>query len=198
VRAGKILYAGISDAPAWVVSRANTIAELRGWTAFIGLQIEYSLIQRAPERELLPMARELDIGITAWAPLASGVLTGKYSDPAINEPKRIQDAKLDARKARIVDTVQAVAAEIGHSAAQVAINWVRQQRGVIPIIGARTLKQAKDNLDSLQFKLTAEDMKRLSDASQIELGFPHDFFARDMVRGFVYGGMRELIDNHRG
>jgi aryl-alcohol dehydrogenase-like predicted oxidoreductase len=198
VRAGKILYAGISDAPAWVVSRANTIAELRGWTPFIGLQIEYSLIQRAPERELLPMAHELDIGITAWAPLASGVLTGKYSDPAIDEPKRIQDAKLDARKARIVDTVQAVAAEIGHSAAQVAINWVRQQRGVIPIIGARTLKQAKDNLDSLQFKLTAEDMKRLSDASQIELGFPHDFFARDMVRGFVYGGMRELIDNHRG
>lgn len=198
VRAGKILYAGISDAPAWVVARANTIAELRGWTPFIGLQIEYSLIQRAPERELLPMAQELDIGVTAWAPLASGVLTGKYSDPEFDEPKRIQDAKLDERKARIVDAVRAVAADIGHSPAQVAINWVLQQQGVIPIIGARTLKQVNDNLNSLLFKLTPEDMKRLTDASQIELGFPHDFFARDMVRGFVYGGMRELIDNHRG
>ena len=198
VRAGKILYAGISDAPAWVVSRANTMAELRGWTSFIGLQIEYSLIQRAPERELLPMARELEIGVTAWAPLASGVLTGKYTAAEHQQPKRLQDAKLDERKQRIVDAVQVIASESGYSAAQVAINWVRQQSGVvIPIIGARNLKQAQDNLDALKFKLTADHLKRLTEASAIELGFPHDFFARDMVRGFVYGGTRDLIDNHR-
>ncbi|MDQ6759390.1 MAG: aldo/keto reductase [Acidobacteriota bacterium] len=198
VRAGKILYAGISDAPAWVVSRANTMAELRGWSSFIGLQIEYSLIQRTPERELLPMARELDIGVTAWAPLASGVLTGKYTAEDHDQPKRLQDAKLDDRKQRIVDAVQVIAGESGYSAAQVAINWVRQQSGVvIPIIGARTLTQAQDNLDALKFSLTPEHLKRLTEASDIELGFPHDFFARDMVRGFVYGGTRDLIDNHR-
>ena len=198
VRAGKILYAGISDAPAWVVSRANTMAELRGWTSFIGLQIEYSLIQRAPERELLPMARELEIGVTAWAPLASGVLTGKYTAAEHGQPKRLQDAKLDERKQRIVDAVQVIASESGYSAAQVAINWVRQQSGVvIPIIGARTLKQTQDNLGALKFKLSPDHLKRLTDASAIELGFPHDFFARDMVRGFVYGGTRDLIDNHR-
>ena len=198
VRAGKILYAGISDAPAWVVSRANTMPELRGWTSFVGLQIEYSLIQRTPEREQLPMARELEIGVTAWAPLASGVLTGKYTATGHAEPKRLQDAKLDERKQRIVDAVQVIASESGYSPAQVAINWVRQQSGVvIPIIGARNLKQAQDNLDALKFKLTADHLKRLTDASAIELGFPHDFFARDMVRGFVYGGTRDLIDNHR-
>lgn len=197
VRAGKILYAGISDAPAWVVARANTMAELRGWTSFIGLQIEYSLIQRTPERELLPMARELEIGVTAWAPLASGVLTGKYNDPSDAEPKRIQDATIDERKQRIVDAVQVVAAESGRSPSQIAINWVRQQPGVIPIMGARTLKQAQDNLDALKFKLTSDELKKLDEASRIELGFPHDFFARDLVRGFVYGGTRELIDNDR-
>jgi aryl-alcohol dehydrogenase-like predicted oxidoreductase len=77
VRQGKVLYIGISDAPAWIVSRANTMAELRGWTSFAGLQIEYSLIERTVERELLPMARELDLGVTAWSPLAGGLLTGK-------------------------------------------------------------------------------------------------------------------------
>ena len=117
LRAGKMLYAGISDAPAWVVSRANTMAELRGWTSFIGLQIEYSLIQRAPERELLPMARELEIGVTAWAPLASGVLTGKYTAAEHQQPKRLQDAKLDERKQRIVDAVQVIASESGYLAA---------------------------------------------------------------------------------
>jgi aryl-alcohol dehydrogenase-like predicted oxidoreductase len=144
------------------------------------------------------MALELEIGVTAWAPLASGVLTGKYTDAEHDQPKRLQDAKLDDRKQRIVDTVQVIASEGGYSAAQVAINWVRQQSGtMIPIIGARTLQQAQDNLEALKFKLTPEDLTRLTQASEIELGFPHEFFARDMVRGFVYGGTRDLIDNHR-
>src|SRR5919199_1312552 len=79
VRAGKILYIGISDAPAWIVSQANTLANLSGWTEFAGIQIQYSLIERTPERELLPMASALDMGVTAWSPLGGGVLTGKYN-----------------------------------------------------------------------------------------------------------------------
>jgi aryl-alcohol dehydrogenase-like predicted oxidoreductase len=94
VRSGKILYVGISDAPAWVVSQANTIADLRGWSSFIGIQIMYSLIERTPERELLPMARVLDIGVTAWSPLGGGVLSGKYSNSRKQnnkeEPRRLQ------------------------------------------------------------------------------------------------------------
>lgn len=198
VRAGKILYCGISDAPAWVVSRANTMAELRSWSPFVALQIEYSLIERTPERELLPMARTLDIAITPWAPLASGVLTGKYTLNSSDEPRRIQDATLDIRKQRIVSAVQLVAAELDRTPAQVALNWVRQQKGVvIPIVGARKLSQLEDNLGALQFALSSEHLKQLDEASKIELGFPHDFLQRDTVRGFVYGGTRDLIDNHR-
>jgi len=198
IRAGKVLYAGISDAPAWVVSRANTMAELRGWSQFVALQIEYSLIERTPERELLPMARDLEIAITPWAPLASGVLTGKYAAEHSGEPRRIQDAKLDERSGRIVHVVQAVAYTTGRTAAQVALNWVRQQPGiVIPIVGARNKTQIDDNLGALEFKLDPEQLSVLDEASKIELGFPHDFFKRDMVRGFVYGGTRDLIDNHR-
>ncbi len=209
VRAGKILYAGISDAPAWVVSRANTLAELRGWTPFVGLQIEYSLIERTPERDLLPMARALDIGVTAWSPLAGGVLTGKYRKSSElssrGEPRRLDHpmvasfTKLDERKDAIAQEVQAVAREVGRSPAQVALNWVRQQSGVmIPIIGARRLSQVKDNLACLEFTLGPEHLKRLDEASQIELGFPHDLFRKEMVRNLIYGGMGDLIDDHRG
>jgi len=78
LRQGKILYVGISDPPAWWIAQANTLAELRGWTQFVGLQIEYSLIERTVERELIPMAKALNLGVLAWSLLASGVLTGKY------------------------------------------------------------------------------------------------------------------------
>ena len=90
IRAGKILYIGISDAPSWIVSQANTLANLKGWTEFIGLQIEYSLIERTPERELLPMADALDIGVTAWSPLGGGVLTGKYKKSTREEEQKQQ------------------------------------------------------------------------------------------------------------
>ena len=85
IRQGKVLYIGISDAPAWWIARANTLAELRGWTQFVGLQIEYSLLERTPERELLPMAKEMDLTVTAWSPLAGGVLTGKYLDKSTED-----------------------------------------------------------------------------------------------------------------
>src|ERR1700689_1915096 len=108
VRQGKILYAGVSDMPAWVVARGNTLAELRGWTSFVGLQIEYSLIERTPEAELLPMAADLGLGVTAWSPLAGGMLTGKQLEAGGAKDSRQSDANMkqfmvsDARKEAIV------------------------------------------------------------------------------------------------
>jgi aryl-alcohol dehydrogenase-like predicted oxidoreductase len=205
VRQGKILYAGVSDTPAWVVARANTLAELRGWTPFVGLQVEYSLIERTPEREFLPLAKELGLGVTAWSPLASGLLTGKYNNPASSEktgdsaPPRLDPShgaefvKLDERNLKIASEVVRVAEEVGRSPAQVALNWVRR-RGVIPILGARKLSQFKDNLACLDFALSDEHAARLEEASRIEPGFPHEFYGRDIVRTLVYGGTRDLID----
>ena len=204
VRAGKVLYIGISDAPAWIVSQCNMLAELRGWTPFIGLQIEYSLIQRTPERELVPMARTLDIGLTAWSPLASGWLTGKYSNGNGKEAesRRLDNESMSSfvqqneRNLQIASSVDSVAQEISCSSAQVALNWLRQQE-VIPIIGARKISQVKDNLDCINFSLSAEQIDKLNSVSAIELGFPHDFFNQEMPRQFVYGGMFDSIDNHR-
>lgn len=205
VRAGKVLYIGISDAPAWIVSMCNVLAQASGWTPFVGLQIEYSLIQRTPERDLLPMAHTLDIGVTAWSPLASGWLTGKYSNGKGNqaqESRRLDDEAMSAfvqqneRNLAIAKAVDRVAQLLGYSSAQVALNWLRQQ-GVIPIIGARKVSQVKDNLDCLNFKLSPEHNEQLNQVSSIQLGFPHDFLKQEMPRQFIYGGMFDSIDNHR-
>src|SRR5271163_2857864 len=121
LRQGKILYAGVSDMPAWLVARANTLAELRGWTSFVGLQIEYSLIERTPERDLLPMAADLGVGVTAWSPLAGGVLTGKQLEPGGAKESRQshgfmqQFMQSNARKEAVAREVVAVARESGHS-----------------------------------------------------------------------------------
>jgi aryl-alcohol dehydrogenase-like predicted oxidoreductase len=203
VRAGKVLYIGISDAPAWVVSQCNTLAELRGWTQFIGLQIEYSLIQRTPERELLPMARTLDIGVTAWSPLASGWLTGKYTqDNGNKEERRLDNEMMEGfidksdRNLNIAREVDKVAQQVGKSSSQVALSWLLS-KGVIPIIGARKVSHLEDNLQCVDVNLSAEQIKQLDEVSQIELGFPHDFFKADMVRNFVYNGTFAQIDSHR-
>ena len=203
VRAGKVLYIGISDTPAWIVSQCNTLAELRGWTQFIGLQIEYSLIQRTPERDLLPMAHTLDIGVTAWSPLASGWLTGKYTNGKDDgDDKRLDNEMMEGffeksdRNLTIAKTVDRIAEQTGYSASQIALNWLVDQ-GVIPIIGARKVSHIKDNLACTGIKLSDEQISELNKASQIELGFPHDFVKSDMVRNFVYNGMFDKIDNHR-
>ena len=176
VRQGKVLYVGVSDTPAWEVSRANMLAELRGWSAFVGLQVRYSLLDRAVERELLPMAKTLDLTVTPWDVLGSGVLAGKYN----NNPAEAGRAKLrgavSERALGIAGEVIKVAQELGKSPAQVALNWVRQGQGVIvPLVGARTRAQLDDNLGCLEFSLTPELKQRLDDASKIELGFPHEF-----------------------
>ena len=228
VRAGKILYIGISDAPAWIISQANTIANLRGWTEFTGLQIEYSLIERTPERELFPMASVLDIGVTAWSPLGGGVLTGKYNK---NNKEHQQNASssssmsvtkegnsrleiqnelanrfLNDRNTLITQEVSRIAKEIGCSAAQVALNWIRQQNiimsslknKIMPIIGARKESQIKENLACLEFELTDEQMKMLNEVSKIELGFPHDFLNSEMIKDIIYGGTYSLMhDNEK-
>ena len=231
VKEGKILYAGISDAPAWIVSQANTLADLKGWTEFTALQIEYSLIERTAERELLPMADALNIGVTAWSPLGGGVLTSKYNKSNREEQRQTQQQNtssssstavvtqegnsrlevqnefasrvLNDRNMLIAQEVSKIAKEIGCSAAQVALNWVRQQNimspagknKIIPIIGARKETQIKDNLSCLEFELTSEQMQRLNEVSKIELGFPHDFLNSEMIKDIIYGGTYSLIRN---
>lgn len=179
VRQGKVLYVGISDTPAWEVSRANTLAELRGWTPFVGLQIRYSLLDRAAERELLPMAKALDLAVTPWDTLGSGVLTGKYNrDPALQGRAALR-GRVRERDLGIAGEVLKLAEEIGRTPAQVALAWVRQGQGVIvPLVGAKTVDQLEDNLGCLDFSLTPEQKQRLDGASAIELGFPHDFLAQ--------------------
>ena len=213
VRSGKILYVGISDAPAWVVSQANTIADLRGWSSFVGIQIMYNLIERSAERELLPMARALDIGVTAWSPLAGGVLSGKYNiQNKADEQKRynannpMSASFVNERNISIATEVQAIAKEINRTPSQIALNWIRQQQRehtgkegggvIIPIIGARTEAQFNDNLGCLDFELTQDQLKRLDEKSTIELGFPHDFIT-EAAKIFLYGNTFSLIDNHR-
>ena len=201
VRQGKILHTGVSDMAAWAVARASTLAELRGWTPFVGLQIEYSLIERTVERELIPMAEALGLGVTAWSPLAGGVLTGKYvegkaeADARMNSEMMKGFDRADERARRVVNEVQAVAREVGRSPAQVALAWLRQRPvPIIPIVGARRLEQFRDNLACLDLQLNTSQVERLDTASQIELGFPHDFYGRDLVKGMVYGGLRDRID----
>jgi len=197
---GKVLYIGISDAPAWWVAKANTLAQLRGWTQFVGLQIEYSLIERTPERELLPMAKEEGLTITAWSPLAGGILTGKYlgnseQEGRYSDPNMQQFMGGGDRQEVIAQEVKAIAEEIGSSAAQVALAWLRfRSVPVIPIIGSRKISQLQDNIKSLDIVLTAEQLQRLDQVSKIELGFPYDFYNKDMVKMFTYGGLRDSLD----
>ena len=200
VRQGKVLYVGISDAPAWWIAQANTLAELRGWTQFTGLQIEYNLMARTVERELTPMAKALNLGVLAWSPLANGVLTGKYHGAGQADNGRMNNAAIKAflpeeqRWAGIISAVKSVAEQVGRSMAQVALAWLLHQTvPVIPIIGARKLSQLQDNLASLDLELTAEQLKSLDGASRIDLGFPQSIYAKEMVRGFRYGGVWDRL-----
>jgi len=201
VRAGKVLYVGISDAPAWWIAQANTLAHLRGWSPFVGLQIEYSLIERTVERELIPMAKSLNIGVTAWSPLANGVLTGKYhGGQESSEPGRMNNETMKGflperpQTDRIVAAVKSVAGETGASMAQVALAWLRfRPVPVIPILGATKLSQFQDNLASFDLTLSSDQFRTLEEASRIELGFPHEFYERESVRAICYGGMRDRI-----
>jgi aryl-alcohol dehydrogenase-like predicted oxidoreductase len=204
IRAGKVLYIGISDAPAWVVSKSNTLAELRGWTRYIGLQIEYSLLERTVERELLPMARDQQMTVLAWSPLRNGLLTGKYLPENVKQSQS-EGARMHSEMMKGFGSVEesshasvrevvAVARELGVSAAQVALAWLRYRSvPVIPIIGARKISQLEDNIKSLNVTLSPAQLQRLDKATAVSLGFPHDFMAMEPVKAIVFGGMRDRI-----
>jgi aryl-alcohol dehydrogenase-like predicted oxidoreductase len=201
VRLGKVLYVGVSDWPAWEVSQACTLAELRGWTPFIGLQVLYNLIDRTAERELLPMAGVFDLGVTAWSPLSAGKLTGKYLQPADGDRRRLDvtgGADMDERERRIVEEVLAIAGEGGWSPAQVALAWLRGRPGtIVPIIGATRIEQFADNLACLEVELAPDQRRRLDEVSRIEAGFPHDFLRGEGLRRMVYGDGWAEIDDRR-
>lgn len=197
VSAGKVLYVGISDSPSWVVARANTIAELRGWTPFVGLQVPYSLANRQIERELLPMAEAFGMSITAWSPLASGLLSGKYVTGSAATGRGRLDAgggKISEHDLAIAQEVSEVAEELGATSSQVAIAWVRAQSPAIhPIIGARTVEQLTDNLGAGDLELSSDTLARLDAVSALEPTFPTDMIAD--TRGFVYGPVDELVEH---
>lgn len=196
VRAGKILYTGISDTPAWQISRMQAIADLRGWTPLVALQLLHNLADRDAEADLIPMAREMGLGVTVWGPLASGVLTGKYSRADLDAP--LEGSPTDSRKnlakasgrlsektLAIGDEVKKVAEELNCEPSQVALAWVLRQKGLASLlIGARTAKQLEDNLGALDVTLSDEQAARLESIAPFEPGFPHSF-----LKGPAYDGM---------
>jgi aryl-alcohol dehydrogenase-like predicted oxidoreductase len=170
VRAGKILYAGISDAPAWVVARGNTLAEWRDWSSFAGLQVPYSLLQRDIERELLPMAESFGMTVAAWAPLAHG----KLARPA--------DAAADERERKVISVLADVAGKLDATPAQVALAWTRaRSRAVHPLVGASSPEQLADNLAAIELMLPDDAVRRLDAATDFTLGFPQDFITPDLL-----------------
>jgi aryl-alcohol dehydrogenase-like predicted oxidoreductase len=199
VRAGKVLYIGVSDWPAWEIAQANTLAELRGWTSFAGSQLRYNLLERTPERELLPQARAFDLAVLAWGPLASGKLTGKYRR---GEAGRLDvhawDNRAKHNEDEIVTTVLEIAEQGGWSPAQVALAWLRDRPGnIIPIIGVTKESQLADNLASAEVELDADAVERLDEASAVPLGFPHDFLREPGITENVYGDRWADIKDRR-
>jgi aryl-alcohol dehydrogenase-like predicted oxidoreductase len=196
VRQGKILYFAISDTPEWIIAEACTRAELMGWTRPVAVQVPYSLAWRDVERGTLPMAKYWDLAVCTWGMLDGGVLSGKYSRSP-EAPRRYKIDQLDDRRQKIVDVLQEVADECVRTPSQVAINWVRQcsYAQVIPIIGARTVKQLDDNLACLEWTLTEEQINRLSAATGFVRGYPEDLLID--TRPYLFGKSYDLLDNHR-
>src|SRR4051812_12518680 len=177
VRAGKVRYLGVSDTPAWKIAEANVIARFRGWSAFIGLQIEYSLLERTVEQELMPMALELGLGVTPWSPLKSGALSGKYTRANHAEAKRDRGAFLEPhltdKTYALIDELGSIAKAHDSTVARVALAWLRTQTGVSStIIGARRIAQLEDNVKSLDVTLTPDQLARLDGLTKPAFGFP--------------------------
>jgi aryl-alcohol dehydrogenase-like predicted oxidoreductase len=177
VRAGKVRYLGVSDTPAWKVAEANVLARFRGWSQFIGLQIEYSLLERSVEQELVPMAREFGLGITPWSPLKSGALSGKYTRKNAGQVQADRGAfiahALNEKTYALVDELEVIARAHDSTVARVALAWVQAQPGVAStIIGARRLAQLEDNVQALGVKLTADELAKLDALTKPTFGFP--------------------------
>jgi aryl-alcohol dehydrogenase-like predicted oxidoreductase len=199
VRAGKIRYAGLSNFPAWRVPRAATLAELRGWSPVTAVQLEYSLAERSGDRELLPMAETLGLGVALWSPLGGGLLTGKYrvsSEGRLTDLGRVIRTEDNEHRAAAVDAVLDVAAEIGASPAQVAMAWLRARAdgattAYVPIIGPRTVAQLEDYLGALSLRLDPDHERRLTEASAVPLGEPHEQIGKQ--RATLLGGDADVF-----
>ncbi len=204
VRSGKVLHVGISNAPAWIVAWANALAEERGWTPFSGMQLHYNLVERSIEDDFMPLAKAQDMAITPWSPLAGGLLTGKFNrdaDESAREGSRLATSRwgsVTEEKITVAEKVSEVAAAIGCTPSQVALNWLRQSPGgnVIPIIGARNVKQLEDNLGCLECDLAPEHRQALDEASAISPRYPASLLTNPFVKRMIHGEMGDLIDNH--
>jgi aryl-alcohol dehydrogenase-like predicted oxidoreductase len=202
VRDGKILYAGFSNFPAWRIASAATLATLRGWSPIAGIQIEYNLLERTADRELLPMAEALGLGVAFWSPLAGGTLTGKYraieKDP--NSRKEawgtlVKDEDGE-RETAIIDALEKIAKEKEAKILHVALAWIRQkndysQLSTVTILGPRNINQLEDNLASLEVILSNEEIALLNELSNIKLGSPHEIIAGSQER--IFGAGSNLI-----
>jgi aryl-alcohol dehydrogenase-like predicted oxidoreductase len=189
VRAGKVLYVGFSDTPAWKVATAQLTARFRGWAPLVALQIEYSLLERTVEGELIPMAIDLGLGVTPWSPLRGGMLSGKYGREAMQAESPGRQASLDRNRGEhafaVVDLLREVAGEAGTTPARVALAWLIGRPGVAsPIIGARTVEQLDDNLAALELALPAEAVMRLDEASRPQLNFPAHFLPETLKASY--------------
>ena len=195
-RAGKIIYAGFSNFPAWRVSRAALLAELRGILPVAGVQLEYSLVERTADREVIPMSRALGLGMVGWSPLGGGVLTGKYRRGAKGRKEAMGGglfhAESDARQTATIDLLETIAAETGSSPGNVALAWVRA-RGVLPIVGPRSRAQLEDSLKAVSLQLSGDQVARLNEVSAVEPGYPHAMAANEFVRNGVAGGKFESV-----
>ncbi|GAB4584184.1 aldo/keto reductase [Nocardia sp. IFM 10818] len=189
VQSGKILYIGISDAPAWVVARANTLAQWRDRTQFSGLQVPYNLLTRDIERELLPMAETFGMTVTTWAPMAAGKLT------VSEESRRVDPATLTDRERAAATAVAKVAADLGATPAQVAIAWTRHRsRAIVPIVGVRTAAQLTENLAAAQVTLPEEAVRDLEAAAPFEPGYLADFLAECQSHPQAFGHAATRLD----
>jgi len=198
VRQGTVHYVGVSDTPAWIVSQANTLADLKGWSPFVALQLRYSLIDRAAERDLLPMARAFDLGVTPWSVLGAGVLSGKYNDGQQASGRAAAGGAKVERNLQIAGVAAGIGKEIGATPSQVAIAWAMQQPGVvIPILGARTSAQLEDNLGAVDVVLSPEHLSWLESASAFDIGFPHEFTRTANIRDLMFGGTADRLRMHR-
>jgi aryl-alcohol dehydrogenase-like predicted oxidoreductase len=200
VRSGKVLYLGICNTPAWRISEMQTLADLRGWSPFVALQIEYSLVERTVEHELMPMAAALGLGVFPWSPLGGGVLTGKYSRTDVQDSREAavsptcrgviaSSGHLNERSIEIADEVRAVAEETGSTPSRVALAWILANPAMVsPVMGARTLAQAEDNLGALDVVLSPEQLDRLDRVSAPDPIFPARFVERPLVQQLIFGG----------
>lgn len=199
VAAGKIVYLGLSDIPAWQASRMQAIADLRGWSPVVAMQLEYNLIERSVERDLVPMSREMGMGIVPWSPLASGLLTGKYNRAEL-APENVtsgsraaiatESGPVSERSFRIIDELKRVAMEQNASPAAVALAWLLSRSGMAaPLIGARSINQLEVNLAALELELTDDQLAQLDGVGAVPLGFPHEYLRRPAIKANIYGGM---------